>query len=469
MTRTPVGEPLVTVYITSYNYARFLRQSIDSVLSQTLQDFELIIIDDGSTDGSWEIIESYAHDPRIIPIKQHNKGLNVTNNIALRAARGRYIMRLDADDWLDHHALELLSGVLERDPKAGLVFPDYYLVDAEGRILEQVRRHNFDDVTLLDQPAHGACTMIRRSCLLEVGGYDESFRCQDGYGLWIRFIEHFDVRNINLPLFFYRQHGNNLTTNEERILATRAEMIRRRAEGKGNALSVLAIIPVRGPSVDPYSPAFTPLGGKPLLEWTIEAALDARKVGHVLVTTPDPDLIAHVRARYGERVMTVARDPRLASRNTTLSDTLRHAVAEAEAAGVHVDAVLRLSIESPFRAARHMDSAVEVMELFDTDTVIGVRPETDNFYRHTGSGLAPVRQSTGLRLEQEEIYREVGQMLLMRRALVESDQPAPTGRVGHVVLDQRAAIRLASRYDWAVAELLVTALARGEYSEQAAQ
>lgn len=461
MTKNTYEGPLVTVYVTSYNYGRFIRQAIDSVLSQTLQDFELIIIDDGSTDDSRGIIESYR-DPRIIPIFQHNKGLNVTNNIALRAARGRYIMRLDADDWLDPHALQVLSGVLEREPDIGLVFPDYYLVDAEGRILEQVRRHDFDEVTLLDQPAHGACTMIRRSCLLEVGGYDESFRCQDGYGLWIRFIEHFGVRNVNLPLFFYRQHGNNLTTNEDRILATRSEMIRRRAEGKGAALSVLAIIPVRGPSADPYSPAFRPLGGKPLLDWTIEAALDARGLNGVLVTTPDADIIAHVRDRFGDRVMTVRRDPRLASPNTYLADTLRHALAEAEAAGMATEAVMQLSIESPFRAARHLDSAIEVMKLFETDTVIGVRTETDNFYHHNGSGLVSVRQTTGLRLEQEELYREVGQMRLMRRSVIETDTAMPTGRVGHVVLDQRAAIRLVNRYDWAMAELLLTALARGE-------
>lgn len=469
MTNTQAGDPLVTVYITSYNYGRYIRQAIESVLAQTLQDFELIIIDDGSTDESREVIESYGGHPRIVPIFQHNKGLNVTNNIALRAARGRYIMRLDADDWLDRHALEVLSGVLEREPQVGLVFPDYYLVDADGKILEQVRRHDFGDVTLLDQPAHGACTMIRRSCLLEVGGYDESFRCQDGYGLWIRFIEHFEVRNVNLPLFFYRQHGSNLTTNEERILATRAEMIRRRVDAKADPLPVLAVIPVRGPSVDPSSPAFRPLGGKPLLEWTIEAALDARKVRDVLITTPDPQLLEHVRARFGSAVLAVQRDPRLANPNTYLGDTLRHALAAADQAGLGADAVLQLSIESPFRAARHIDAAIEVMELFQTDAVIGVRPETDNFYRHNGSGLTPVRQTIGLRLEQEEIYREVGQMRLLKRDLVTEGNAVPGGRVGHVVLDQRAAIKLMSRYDWAVAELLVTALARGESPDVAAQ
>ncbi|MDO8358294.1 MAG: glycosyltransferase [Nitrospirota bacterium] len=449
--------PLVTVYITSYNYERYIRQAIESVLAQTLQDFELIVIDDGSTDNSRAIIEAYAVHPKILPIFQQNKGLNVTNNIALRVARGRYIMRLDADDWLDPHAIEVLSNVLERHPNVGLVFPDYYLVDQEGHVTEQVRRHDFDDVTLLDQPAHGACTMIRCDCLREVGGYDESFRCQDGYDLWIRFIEHFEVQNVNLPLFFYRQHGNNLTRNEENILATRSEIVRRMAERKGSPLNVLAVIAVRGPSIDPASPALKPLGGKPLLDWTLQAACEARRIRQVIVSTPDHALIEYVRKFPGHTPLAVERPAALATPNTPLIATLRHALEVAEASGEHFDAVFQLSIESPFRAARHLNAAIEVMELFDTDVVIGVRPETDNFYRHNGHGLVAVSEANRLRLEREEIYREVGSMRLLRREQVLTDQAQPKARVGNVILDQRAAVRLVSYFDWAVAELLTAA------------
>ena len=79
---TPDYEPLVTVYITSHNYGQFLGQAIESVLHQTLRDFELIIIDDGSTDNSRDIIAQYETHDQIIPILQKNNGLNVTNNIA---------------------------------------------------------------------------------------------------------------------------------------------------------------------------------------------------------------------------------------------------------------------------------------------------------------------------------------------------------------------------------------------------
>ena len=83
-----------------------------------------------------------------------------------------------------------MSSILEKNSKIGLVFPDYYLVNINGEILESVRRHNFKKVKLLDQPAHGACTMVRKENLLDIGGYDEEFNCQDGYYLWLQFIKN---------------------------------------------------------------------------------------------------------------------------------------------------------------------------------------------------------------------------------------------------------------------------------------
>ena len=84
--------PLVTVYIANHNYARYLAESIQSVLDQTHQDFELIIVDDGSTDGSQEIIRQFETRSRVYCLYQENQGLNKTNNIALKLASGKYIM-----------------------------------------------------------------------------------------------------------------------------------------------------------------------------------------------------------------------------------------------------------------------------------------------------------------------------------------------------------------------------------------
>ncbi len=216
--------PLITIYITNYNYGKYLKQSIESVLNQSFQDFELIIIDDGSTDDSKTIIESYEDNPKIKVVYQNNKGLTISNNTALKLSQGNFILRLDSDDYFHKDALmNLLKGF--QSDEIGMVFGDWYEVDELGDVIELKQRHNFRrDVTLYDQPAHGACTMFRKSCLIKLNGYDESIKRQDGYELWLRFIQEFKVSNINIPIFYYRQHGKSLTKNEKKLLNTRAKI-----------------------------------------------------------------------------------------------------------------------------------------------------------------------------------------------------------------------------------------------------
>jgi len=100
-------------YITCYNYGEYLKQAVDSILAQNFKDWELLIINDGSTDNTQDVLAKYDGHEKIKIIHQENKGLNVSNNIALRVAQGNYIIRLDADDYLDKNALLVLSNVLD--------------------------------------------------------------------------------------------------------------------------------------------------------------------------------------------------------------------------------------------------------------------------------------------------------------------------------------------------------------------
>lgn len=445
--------PKVTVYITNFNYGCYLDQSVQSVLGQTFQDFEVIIIDDGSTDGSREIIKKYEAREGIFVVFQQNRGLNATNNVALKLARGKYLMRLDADDFLDPHALDVMVSTLERQPETALVFPDYYLVDEQGDVLEQVRRHDFaNDVSLYDQPAHGACTMIRREILLSLGGYDEAFTRQDGYDLWLNIIQRHQVQNINLPLFYYRQHDKNLTSDEEQLLATRAQIKEKHVDKRGlKPLSVLAVVPVRGSLSDPRSLPLEPLGDKLLIDWTLDAVLESQYVDAIIVTTPDKNVHRHVRERYGHKVSVVDRQPKLARINTpveeTVLDSLDHYENEA-------DAILILYVEAPFRSSMHINDAINTMQLYDVDVVDGVRLDNSLFYVHNGHGLRPWKRSGGLRLERDELYRRVGGLHLIRRDFLEKNRTMLGGRIGHITMDEKAAFYIKSNFDWKVANLL---------------
>ena len=98
----------------------------------------------------------------------------------MRMARGKYIIRLDADDFLHKNAIQSMADLMESNKKLSLVFPDYFTVNKKGEIIDLIRRHDFKKVKLLDQPAHGACTMIKLDFLKQIGGYNEKFDRQDG-------------------------------------------------------------------------------------------------------------------------------------------------------------------------------------------------------------------------------------------------------------------------------------------------
>lgn len=448
--------PLVTVYITNHNYGEYVRQAIDSVLKQTLSDYELIIIDDGSTDQSRDVIEEYADNPAIRIVYQEKKGLNATNNIALRLARGKYIMRLDADDYLDPNALVVLANTIEKSDKIGLVFPDYYLVDRDSALLSMERRHDFSTgVSLYDQPAHGACTMVRKAYLESVGGYEEQFTCQDGYDLWIKFIDRYEVVNVNLPLFYYRQHGNNLTKNENRILSTRAMIRSAHVRRHNRERRALAVILVRGLSVDPGSVALQMLAGRPLLRWTIDAALASGRLEKVIVVSSDPDVAAYMRELPpDDRLSYLSRPAGLERMNVRAQRTLRYVLEQPEVAEAAPEVVAMLSTECPFLTPNFIDDAIHAFSLFDIDGVMTVRPDASAFYQHDGHGLKSLlRQDNFTHLERDALFRYAGGLTAFTTDALRREQDDGL-RLGHVVVDQRSAHAVNTIFDLRVAEFL---------------
>lgn len=451
--------PLVSVYITNYNYERFIEASIQSVYNQTLSDWELIIIDDGSTDGSREIIEKYRSDERVTIIYQQNKGLNITNNVAMRVAKGKYLMRLDADDYLVHTALERMSTVLEADNDLGLVFPDYYYVDAEGNKTGEEKRHNFDkEVSLYDQPAHGACTMIRLSFLKKLGGYNESFTCQDGYDLWLKFITHYSVSNVNEPLFYYRRHGSNLTTNEERILETRRAIKKTFLEHAEVENSCLVVIPARNTKIKGQSIPLFETEGETILSRKVRTALAAKTTSLVYVISEDSEVLGYAQSEFANerRVVVLERSAVLAGPNQTLGATVQLAVDDARAAKVSFQYVMTAALDYPFVHADILDDAVNTVELFKSDSVLSVRPDNKMYYRHNGQTLNPILdQEQFTRLEREALYRAVGGIMVSTVSSFDERGKINAGTMSHVVVDEKSAFGIFSEFDFNIYRALL--------------
>ena len=225
----------------------FLSEAIESVLRQHYDDWELLLIDDGSSDHTADVMSLYSGDPRVRILRTSGIGLPAVCNLALREARGEYLIRLDGDDVFDENALLVLASYLERDPELALVFPDYYLMDEGGEIFAHERRHNLAESNqLMELPPNGACTLIRKSVLESIGGYREDLGAQDGFDLWAKIRNTHRAANVNLPLFYYRRHGQNLTNSSYRILAARRQ-IKKDAIGVEleRVRPLLAVIPCR--------------------------------------------------------------------------------------------------------------------------------------------------------------------------------------------------------------------------------
>lgn len=458
MKKNKSSEPLVSVYIVNHNYGDYLDIAIESVLNQTYDSYEIIFIDNGSTDSSRKKIEKYYNNKKIKIILQKNIGLNAANNVALKLARGRYIIRLDADDFFDKNALEILVSKLEKDESLGMVFSDYYTVDNKGDLIEMYRRHDFSEVELLDQPAHGACSMVRKEFLLAINGYDESYHCQDGWDLWVRFIRNFGISNINLPLFYYRQHGKNLTKGKKKILATRAEILKKNAKKKtGKNQKCIAVIPVRGTSDSKEATALKFLGKKRLIDWTIDEAIKSKKITNIIISTPDEEIINHVNQKYKD-IITYKRDIKLAGFSISLDEALTDLFKNIRLE-LKIEKIFILFIEYPFRTWKFLDMASDTMDIFDIDRVISVKLEDKKMYKHSGKSLVPINTQFFLKQEKNDIFSETGGIYLIKRGTMFKDKETDK-KIGHINIDPLGSFNISSDYGWQLAKILVKSIGK---------
>jgi glycosyltransferase involved in cell wall biosynthesis len=212
MNESQAEHPFVSVIIPTYNRRELVQGAVDSVLDQTYGDYEIIVVDDGSQDGTGEIIAACYGD-RVRYVYQENAGESAARNRGIALARGTLVALLDSDDiWL-RDKLARQVPLLERSPQAGVVFCQALLVDALDRSLDvPPAGHDLvpDDLkleSLLFRNTITASTaLIRRSALREVGGFDQTVRFGEDWELWLRLRERWDFAFLPEPLVRVRVH-----------------------------------------------------------------------------------------------------------------------------------------------------------------------------------------------------------------------------------------------------------------------
>lgn len=200
--------PNISVIIAAHNEEKYIGRSIRSILNQRIDiEYEVIVIDDGSTDRTLFALEGFGKKINIIKSKK-KMGLPASLNKGLKAARGKYVVRVDADDYVNSDYLFLMRRFLEDNHYMHAIACDYQEVDGEEIIIE---RRN-----CLENPI-GCGIMFRRDHLIDIGLYDEDFLMHEDRDLRVRFTKKYSIHRLELPLYRYRKHENNMTNNSEKM------------------------------------------------------------------------------------------------------------------------------------------------------------------------------------------------------------------------------------------------------------
>ena len=212
--------PSVSVVIPSYNCGHCLPEALESVFAQTFKDFEIIVVDDGSTDDTSAVVARFGS--RIRCIRQENRGLPAARNRGIRASAAPYIALLDADDvWFPEKLTEQIPAFSE-DSEIGLVYSDLRVVYDDGQIVPSFLHSRplagsgyvFDRI-LRSGFIIPSSAVVRRTCIEQVGLFDESMRSHEDVELWSRICHAWKVKLISKPLLMRRQRAGSLTGSED--------------------------------------------------------------------------------------------------------------------------------------------------------------------------------------------------------------------------------------------------------------
>ena len=218
--------PLVSVVLPVHNGAPFLHAAIESLLQQTFSSLEIVVVDDGSDDGSLGIAQKFAaSDPRVTVLALAHGGMAHALNAGVAASRGRYIARMDADDISYPDRLRKQVDFLEANPECVLVGCAIEVMDESGApvgfLYYDGEHHAIVDNLLNGRSGIAHPTVVvRREALLAAGGYDAALYPSEDFGLWLRMCEHGDLRNLQEPLLRYRRHDQAVSIRDHNAQVT---------------------------------------------------------------------------------------------------------------------------------------------------------------------------------------------------------------------------------------------------------
>jgi glycosyltransferase involved in cell wall biosynthesis len=213
-----ISEELISVVIPSYNHAKYLSRAIESVLTQSYRNFEIVVVDDGSSDNTRQVAESFS---QVKYVYQHNQGLSAARNTGIDNSAGKYLLFLDADDWLTVDTLTKNYKLIKEHPDAAFVSGGHIKISDNGDIIEEVKDVVTENhyLNLLQGNYIGMhATVLYARWIFDEFRYDTSLRACEDYDLYMKIARKYPVLHHPDVVAYYRIHGNNMSGNTDLML-----------------------------------------------------------------------------------------------------------------------------------------------------------------------------------------------------------------------------------------------------------
>tara|TARA_Y100000591_G_C21628828_1_gene591695 strand:+ start:100 stop:753 length:654 start_codon:yes stop_codon:yes gene_type:complete len=198
----------ISIIVPVFNHEKYIARCIRSLINQTMSksDYEIIVINDGSTDKTSNVLKEFGKYISLIENKK-NEGLPVALNKGIKKALSKYIVRVDADDYVNEDFLKFLYAYIVSNPHMDAVSCDYYLVDEEEKI---IKRENSSESPI------GCGIIFKSQDIIKLGLYDENFLLHEDIDLRKRFEKNYNIFRLELPLYRYRRHDKNITNDTKK-------------------------------------------------------------------------------------------------------------------------------------------------------------------------------------------------------------------------------------------------------------
>ena len=323
---------------------------------------------------------------------------------------------------------------MNQDKSLALIFPDYYLVDVSGAIFshEWRKKLHIED-HIMDEPPNGACTMIRTNILKEVGCYREDLGAQDGLDIWLKIKDKYKYMNINLPLFYYRRHGENLTEQPIKIINARQNIKKDIAVDElCEYRPIIAVIPCRTNYDFVKNLWSEKIAGKTLLESDIEVCMSSNLFDHIVVVCDNKDAKKIVdKYNSDERVHFMYRESKYTSLSINIVETLNQVtkVYDKNMSGI----VLMRYIQSPFVSKNTIEEAISSLIISKTDCSFSVEKIQHEIFERKSHGLVSLNNTAFGVVNLKNIYRDAATCVAVKSISLKKGALRGNNSVGFTV------------------------------------